>query len=247
MSSQNLSRRLLMSIAPAAAVAAALPQSAVALPGESIDLPSVVDPIFAAIETHRAAVRRLEDAVGALDDLDSKHSALREVPRIIVRRERTVFDYEMPAYGPLVKTKRKAETPIPVYASFDAEIEKLSLDVPKSRRAKWIRDKKALLRRAIQKHVAERAKVGLPGREKEAEAANEAYDDAAFELVKAPPTTMAGVIALLSYAAEAAENGHQWDEGPQLFDDDEDREVARPWSFFLHRGLSEALRNLATA
>ena len=152
MSSQNLSRRLLMTGAPALAVAAALPPSAVALPARSIDLSEpVTDPIFAAIEAHRAAVRQLEDAAGSLDDLDSKHPDLRAVPRIIVRRERTVFDYEMPAYGPLVKTKRKAEAPIPVYASTDLEIEKLSLDVPKSRRAKWVESKKALLRRTNSK------------------------------------------------------------------------------------------------
>lgn len=70
------------------------------------------------------------------------------------------------------------------------------------------------------------------------ELSNDKTEDAAADLVSVQPTTMAGVIALLSYAAEYVDKGNEW---PDLEEDGEQN----TWEVFLHRSLAEALAEIA--
>ena len=61
---------------------------------------------------------------------------------------------------------------------------------------------------------------------------------ALWALVKTPPTTLAGVVAILTYAAEYAERGDVW---PTASDGEDD------WAARLHRMLAEAVTEIGGA
>ena len=70
-----------------------------------------------------------------------------------------------------------------------------------------------------------------------------AVDDAADDLLDVVPTTIAGVSALLTYAADRARGGNTWpdgyvDENPKTA---WDREQGVSWEVILHRNLAQAL------
>jgi hypothetical protein len=68
-------------------------------------------------------------------------------------------------------------------------------------------------------------------------------DGIAFRFLDEPPTTIAGVAALLRYAYEvAADGGPAW---PDRFPDDPPGEHNYDWSLFLHRSLADALESIA--
>ena len=74
--------------------------------------------------------------------------------------------------------------------------------------------------------------------------------DAALAILDAKPTTIAGVVAILTYAADYAKGGAEWPSN--LFDDDEIKfdprvknEPGRDWSFYLHRMLAATLTDMA--
>lgn len=130
------------------------------------------DPVFAAIEAHRAAVAA---TVAAID----LHSAL---------------DEELPIERCRSKFTAWEETVV-------------ETDDPR-----WI----AAERGVMQAHNNE--------------------EDAACVLVSEPPTTSAGVLALLQYAIAADTDGMGW---PQLGSDDGGK--TRSWQYFLIEMLSDAL------
>jgi hypothetical protein len=77
-----------------------------------------------------------------------------------------------------------------------------------------------------------------------------AAEEAALAILDTRPTTMAGVVALLTYAADYRKRGAEWPSN--LFDGDEIKhdprvpnEPGRDWSFYLHRMLAQALSNMA--
>jgi hypothetical protein len=68
----------------------------------------------------------------------------------------------------------------------------------------------------------------------------DALDDAACTLSAINPTTIAGVVALLRYVAEHESEGNDF---PLLDDDNR----AKPWSFFVHNNVADALEDIAAA
>jgi hypothetical protein len=74
-----------------------------------------------------------------------------------------------------------------------------------------------------------------------------AVDDAAGGLLDVIPTTIAGVSALLTYAADHACGGNSWPEG--YVDENPktgwDREQGVSWEVILHRNLAKALPKIA--
>ena len=72
---------------------------------------------------------------------------------------------------------------------------------------------------------------------------DDAVDEAADDLLDVVPTTIAGVSALLTYAADRARGGNTWpdgyvDENPKT---GWDREQGVSWEVILHRNLAKAL------
>jgi hypothetical protein len=75
-------------------------------------------------------------------------------------------------------------------------------------------------------------------------AAFEAETDAACVLVTERPTTIAGVLALLSYANKADTDGEGW---PDALYADETCKKIRSWHFLLIEGLAEILPGMVQA
>jgi hypothetical protein len=75
----------------------------------------------------------------------------------------------------------------------------------------------------------------------------DAETDAALALVSTMPTTLAGVQAVLRYAAEHVAQGHVWTDEANIADDDGRSRPNRDWNFFLHRMLADALAEIAPA
>ena len=76
------------------------------------------------------------------------------------------------------------------------------------------------------------------------EMAHEAEAEAACALVNVLPTTVAGVIALLSYAHSADTDGEGW---PELATNDGPKARTRSWQFFLIQNLAEILPGMVRA
>ena len=74
--------------------------------------------------------------------------------------------------------------------------------------------------------------------------AHDAETDAACALVNILPTTIAGVIALLSYAHSSDTDGEGW---PELATDDGPKARTRSWQFFLIQNLAEILPGMVSA
>jgi hypothetical protein len=86
------------------------------------------------------------------------------------------------------------------------------------------------------------------GANDEVDRLSDAIDAAADELLDILPTTVAGVCALLAYAADHACGGNSWpdgyvDENPKTA---WDRENGVSWEVFLHRSLATALPTIAS-
>jgi hypothetical protein len=78
-----------------------------------------------------------------------------------------------------------------------------------------------------------------PETEAEFDRLNDAVEEAACTLVDTQPTTMAGAVALLRHAAEHEGMGDTF-EGLE----DEDDGKMKPWSYFMHRTLADALEGM---
>ena len=89
--------------------------------------------------------------------------------------------------------------------------------------------------------------AGTEQSEREVLRLDDAVDDAADSLLDVMPTTIAGVSALLTYAADHACGGNSWpegyvDENPKT---EWDREQGVSWEVILHRNLARALPKIA--
>lgn len=74
--------------------------------------------------------------------------------------------------------------------------------------------------------------------------------NASIGLINEVPTSLQGVLALLSYAVKVEAKGCRWPEG--LLDDEQlaavesgKIRIGRPWEYFLHLNLIESLQKLA--
>jgi hypothetical protein len=75
----------------------------------------------------------------------------------------------------------------------------------------------------------------------------ERCDEIAAQMVSVSPTTLAGVAAILQYAADHVDAGYLWpDDLGELADCDDESMVShrQDWLFFLNRNLAEAVRRL---
>ena len=163
---------------------------------------------------------------------------------------------------------RPARVPIVFDIGPDVDPNNLPLDT----KFRWCRDAEeieatlpAWASAGNRKTALEAALAGLEKDRRELEAAREicgltamlavrdsasaAADDAALAILDTHPTTVAGVVAVLTYAADYTKGG-VWPSN--LFDDDEIKhnprfpnEPGRDWSFYLHRMLAEALTDMA--
>lgn len=76
-------------------------------------------------------------------------------------------------------------------------------------------------------------------------------DEIALEMINVAPTSLAGVQAMMLYAAEFVEAGNLWPDGSQIEDEDEDKNGKsrlvhrRDWNYYLLRNLAEAAGKLA--
>ena len=200
------------------------------------------DPIFAAIEAHRSAEAAHERAVSEMDDLEE------HLPRDV---------------------KRQPHVPIMIDITPDIDPNNLPADA----KVRWCHDAEeiaatlpAWASTGNRKAALEAALAGLEQDRRELEAARQicgltameaardrtsnAADGAALAILDTHPTTVAGVVALLTYAADYTKGGAQWPS--DLFDEDDNlpdrsvqREPGHDWSFHLHRMLAEALPNIA--
>jgi hypothetical protein len=75
----------------------------------------------------------------------------------------------------------------------------------------------------------------------------DAVDQASFDLINVEPTTMAGIMALLRYAAEFAGRGSTF---PNAALDEDDPGIVHkkngaPFSYFIYKNVADALEDMA--
>jgi hypothetical protein len=75
----------------------------------------------------------------------------------------------------------------------------------------------------------------------------DAEEDASFDLINVEPSTMAGIMALLRYAAEFEGRGGRF---PQSALDEDDLGIVHkkngaPFSYFIYKNVADALENIA--
>jgi hypothetical protein len=72
-------------------------------------------------------------------------------------------------------------------------------------------------------------------------------DTIAIEMLGITPTSLAGLGAILRYAAQHVEDGNMWPDGEQIEDEDEEPKsfLGRDWNFYLLRNLGEAVQKIA--
>ena len=80
------------------------------------------------------------------------------------------------------------------------------------------------------------------------DAASGAEEEAAIAILDVSPLTIAGVIALLRYAAEHQRSGDEWPAG-LVSDSDDGRDrfgarYGRSWSYFMHLTVADALASM---
>jgi hypothetical protein len=226
-------RRDFLRVASLAGAALAVPSLALAA-GEP-------DPIFAAIEVHRAAEAAFGSAIRELDDLEERLSpdVMRQARVPIVFNIGPDVDPNNLPPDTKVRWCRDAEeieATLPAWAS--AENRKAALEAALAGLEK---DRREL--------ELARETCGLTAMQAARDSASAAADDAALAILDTHPTTEAGVVALLTYAADYTKGG-VWPSN--LFDDDEIKhnprfpnEPGRDWSFYLHRMLAKTLTDMA--
>jgi hypothetical protein len=166
-------------------------------------LAAAPDPIFAAIEAHRAAHAQEEAAVQAESDL------FMSLPEDVTRdpRARAEFmEQVLKPKGPLYFVDR---------ADIDGTINKMEAREKAPGSLKGAREYFHQIMDEDEADLkAKRDAVGLTALEQRREATVKVTDQRTFEMVDTMPTTMAGCISLLRYAAEfLARNAWSYHEG----------------------------------
>jgi hypothetical protein len=110
-----------------------------------------------------------------------------------------------------------APMPDPIFAAIEAH------------RAAWA---------ALEKDCSQLSDASTPEAEAEFDRLNDAVEEAAGTLVDTQPTTMAGAVALLRHVAEHEGRGDTFD----LEDGDDGK--TKPWSYFMHQTLADALEEM---
>lgn len=78
------------------------------------------------------------------------------------------------------------------------------------------------------------------------DALGDAERQAGIDLINEARTSAKGGLAILRYASEVEAKGCRWPDN--LLEDGEDaKRLGRPWEYFLHRNLVEALTKIAAA
>ncbi len=199
-------------MAPAALAATLpLPETAPSALAPTVAATPEADPIFAVIAEHRAAWTRLDEA-------DKLHATLREAADdegLYAPPKIHLYDFPEREAETLVATADEWHTRftptgkmIPAFATSVADIKKsVPKGLTKSQRAYWVRKKKLELKRA-EEAMWERIDNSECGRACDAwNAADSALRDITARLVSTPPSTIAGVAAVLKHIADFA-GGH---------------------------------------
>jgi hypothetical protein len=111
-----------------------------------------------------------------------------------------------------------APMPDPIFAAIEAH------------RAAWA---------ALEKDCSQLSDEGTPEAEAEFYRLNDAVEVAVCTLVATQPTTMAGAVVLLRHVAEHEDKGDTVD----CFEDEDDGKT-KPWSYFMHQTLADALEEM---
>jgi hypothetical protein len=111
-----------------------------------------------------------------------------------------------------------APMPDPIFAAIEAH------------RAAWA---------ALEKDCSRLSDESTPEAEAEFYRLNDAVEEAAGSLVETQPTTMAGAVTLLRHVAEHEDKGDTID-----CLEDEDDGKTKPWSYFMHQTLADALEKM---
>ena len=197
------------------------------------------DPIFAAIEAHRAALAAFSRALDELDELEGRlPDDVKREPRVpIIMDLKPDFDLDNLPVDTRIRWCRNEEeivATLPDWVDRDAGVKFALAQLEKNRH------ELAVAREAC----------GLTAMQTARDQADKAEEDAALALLDIRPTTIAGVVALLTHAADYEKTGNQWPTG--LFDEQEIKydprypnDPGQDWSFFLHRMLAETLAEIS--
>jgi hypothetical protein len=185
----------------------------VAFTAPSITATQPEDPIFAAIEAHRAAVARDNETLMAMSELEERlpsNISMHEQPRVqIDSYDEYDFAFEEtgPAAGVKVQTMTKTKTGarLPIYVSNIEELEKQARHKPESAQAEYIARGKRLLRNATRRLRRAQKRAGLLDLKRAHDEAHVEQKERLNVLAIIEPGTLAGAAALAEYAAELLE------------------------------------------
>ena len=225
-------------LAGLATAAAVVPAAAVAAPSLAPRVTPELDPVFAAIDKHRVLEQEFIDAV-------TSENALEEtLPKAALRDPRV-------RYGRFLGRGRSRNPLLPwhlySHEDIDANIDQLTA-IQKTRVVEkgsfsYLEKHRADLHRAFDRDATRQKQkqdaTGWTAAQKRREAASDVADTAAMALAETPPTTIAGVAALLRYAHGYAKAGNQW---PDVVE--EDHLMNQGWTILMHRTVADALEKM---
>lgn len=195
-SARGINRRAFamnMMTAPIAFAAASLPANA------------GTDPMFAAVDNHRAACELTNELACALDEFAFPEGARFNEPKIMLYpwsrmtctyRDETEFGYTM-------RVEKQFLPGQYLYVGAQEEIRKGAAHIPEEHRADWLLNRLGELRREKARIRRIRKACGYADLECRRDAAEAAEHDAREVLLKTIPTTAAGAAALTEYVAGA--------------------------------------------
>jgi hypothetical protein len=204
------SRRGFLTIAAGGAVAAAIPAAALAAV-------ATADPIYAAIERHRAEQKAYVDAIMARDKL---HEIVPEE----IRR------------GPRVQLGRKDGQPYYLHShkQIDDRLEWVPDFFSTPERRARLHDE---LSRDMRELWAKQDEYGMTAADERVEQLCQSCQELAWAIATTVPTSMAGIAAVLRYANEWEDDGEEWP--------DTDTIGSEGWHYQLRQTLAEALDKAA--
>lgn len=253
------------------------------------------DPVFAAIEAFRCAVKRASDAIAASDDgmddetsqvyHDARRGLLTTMPTTIAglatlltilgRNEWKEEEIAGGSYDESVYSGAIQDVPEVAFTFFERLADHIrtvplalagitagataglaasavqACTLPDPIFAAIERHRRAWDDLNVISDLTEAAENGDKNAELKADQLHEAVNNATDRLLDVVPTTIAGVSALLDYAAEYARvNGNSWPRRYVLEDGYAslwEKERGVTWEVYLHKHLAKALPKIATA